>query len=288
MKKTYYILAATAILAAGGCHKGNDDTPAAIDKRIEICTSIAGETNASSATRAPQLDINGSGNFASGDRITLHVVSPSGQTTSLKYGIGVSKLYWKDISLNPEDANVDFSACYPEQELIDGKFTFDIEAAEDKDLLLARSKDITVESEEAVDLLFKHVMHRLVINFSTQSDIEIDQITTVCTAKSTCQIDLNSLSLDSSASQKADFSATGKNAEFMIVPQKTSDIDLLVTVGQMSKKFTLSDLVANHENLESGMQFTVNIKVKDGSIVLEGSSIVQWGNQGTVDGEIIL
>lgn len=288
MKKTYYILAATAILAAGGCHKGNDDTPAAIDKRIEICTSIAGETNASSATRAPQLDINGSGNFASGDRITLHVVSPSGQTTSLKYGIGVSKLYWKDISLNPEDANVDFSACYPEQELIDGKFTFDIEAAEDKDLLLARSKDITVESEEAVDLLFKHVMHRLVINFSTQSDIEIDQITTVCTAKSTCQIDLNSLSLDSSASQKADFSATGKNAEFMIVPQKTSDIDLLVTVGQMSKKFTLSDLVANHENLESGMQFTVNIKVKDGSIVLEGSSIVQWGNQGAVDGEIIL
>ena len=131
-------------------------------------------------------------------------------------------------------------------------------------------------------------MHRLVINYSTQSDIKVDDITTVCTAKSTCRVDLHTQTLDSSASGKADFTASGRSARFMIVPQMVSDIELHVTVDQMSKKFALSELITGHDGLESGKQLTVNIKVRDGKIVLEGSSIVQWGDQGTVEGDIIL
>lgn len=288
MKRAYFILAAAALVGAGACQKGTDDTPPATDKRIEINTSIANHSGASGTTRTPQLNGNGSGNFADGDRITLFVRSESGQTTATDYTVGVSKLYWKNIRLNPEDTKADFSACYPEQKVADGKFTFNIETSPDKDLLLAQSRNITVESEEPVDLLFTHAMHRLVINYSTQSDIKIDEITTVCTAKSTCDVDLNTQTLDSSASGKADFSASGRSAQFMIVPQKVSDIEVLVTVDQMSKKFALSELVTDHEDLENGKQLTVNIKVRDGKIVLEGSSIVQWGDQGTVEGDIIL
>lgn len=289
MRNAYYILVISTILTTSSCQKENDGiSTTAPNKKIEINTSIANTSSLSSSVKSPQLNEDGSGNFANGDEITLHVLSESGEATIIKYGVGTTNLYWRDISLNPEDNNVDFSACFPHQALSDGKFTFDLETTPNKDLLWAQRKSIPAESEATVDLLFKHVMHRLVINFTTQSNIEIDQINTVCTAKSTCEVDLHTLSLDNSSSNYADFSASGPKAVFMIIPQKASDVSLFVTVGQMSKQFALSDLVTEHDNLGSGMQLTVNLTVKDGSIVLEGSSIDQWGDQGTIDGEIIL
>lgn len=73
----------------------------------------------------------------------------------------------------------------------------------------------------------------------------------------------------------------------MLVPQKVSDVKLHVVVGKLEKDFNLNEYV-KLDNLESGMQLTVNLKVKDGSIVLEGNSIDPWGDQGTIEGEIIM
>lgn len=169
----------------------------------------------------------------------------------------------------------------------DGKFSFDLETAPTKDLLWAHKKSVSTGTDAPIELRFKHIMHRLVINYSAQSDIEVDQIQTVCTAKSTCEIDLIGETIDNSGSLKAEFSAIGKQASFILVPQKVSDVTLHITVGQTEKDFNLNEYVKD-ENLEIGMQLTVNLKVKEGSIVLEGCSIDPWSNQGTIEGEITM
>ncbi len=283
----YYALAVTTLIAMSSCHKNPDAPQPTSDKKIEIKTSIINENAIAGNTKAPSLNGDGSGNFSNGDILTLHVLSESGQPTVIKFGVGITNLYWRDINLNPEDHQVHFSACYPKQELSDGKFSFDMETAPTKDLLWAHKKSVPTETDAPVELQFKHVMHRLVINYSTQSNIAVDQIQTVCTAKSTCTIDLAGEKIDNSSAQKADFSVTGQQASFMLVPQKASDVTLHVTAGQMKKDFNLNEYV-KFDNLESGMQLTVNLKVKDGSIALEGSSIDPWGDQGTIEGEITM
>ena len=69
-----------------------------------------------------------------------------------------------------QDKSVDFAACYPECEVVGGKFTFDLETASDTDLLWAHTKGVAVWTEVPVELAFEHVMHSLVFNFSTNSD----------------------------------------------------------------------------------------------------------------------
>lgn len=288
MKSICYYVAAVAILfATSGCQKDSEDTLSVGDKKIEFKTSIVNENPISGNIKKPVMNDDGSGNFSNGDVFTLYVLSESGKSTNIKYSVGITNLYWKDINLNSEDHQVHFSACYPEQELSDGKFSFDMETAPVKDLLWAHNKGVSTETSEPVELQFKHIMHRLVINYSTESDIEVDQIKTVCTAKSTCEIDLAGETIDHSNALKADFPATGKQISFMLVPQKVSDVKLHVVVGKLEKDFNLNEYV-KLDNLESGMQLTVNLKVKDGSIVLEGNSIDPWGDQGTIEGEIIM
>lgn len=188
-----------------------------------------------------------------------------------------------------QDKSVDFAACYPECEVVGGKFTFDLETASDTDLLWAHTKGVAVWTEAPVELTFEHVMHSLVFNSSTNSDeIALDQIKTECTAKSTCEVDLANGAIDNSSSRKATFSQTGAKAVFRIVPQRSSDVAIKISAGESEKTFNLSDVVSEHDNLEGGKILTVNLTVKDGKITVDGSSIVGWGDQGSVDDEIIL
>lgn len=288
MKRIHHLaLAAAVIIAASGCQKNPASPLPAGDTKIDIMTSIVRANTISAGTKAPEMNDDGSGNFSHGDMITLHVMSGSGKTTITQYGIGVTSLYWKDINLNPEDHKVNFSACYPTQELNDGKFSFNMETAPEKDILWAHKEGVSTGTDAPVELQFKHIMHRLVVNYSVESDIDADMIRTICTAKSACEIDLTGQTADSAGAAEADFTATGKQVSFLLVPQKVSDATLHVTAGQMAKEFKLDEYV-KFDNLESGMQLTVNLKIKDGSISLEGSTIDPWGDQGTVEGEIIM
>lgn len=289
MKKAYCILALATVFATLGCQKNEgENNPSGDNNKINIVTSI-GKDAVSHEVRRPQLDNDGSGNFANGDMITIHALSESGRKTTLRYGIGVSSLYWTDIDLSESDSKVHFSACYPEQNLVNGKFTFNLETTSDKNLLWAHKQNITAQTDESVEMLFNHVMHRIIINYTTQSNkIDLTQTQTVCTAKSTCNVDLLEKSLDNSSSQKASFTENGKNIEFIVVPQKVSDVSLHVSVGHIDTTFSLDELVTNFTDLNSGMQLTLNLVVKDGSIALENSTISQWGNQGTIEGEIIM
>ena len=133
---------------------GTDET----DRMIDIRTSIE------ALTKSPALDGNGEGNFSNGDIFTL-VVSGSGfPNISTSYTVGTTELSWADLNL-PEDAgNVYFSGCYPVQgTAVDGILTFTVSPAEETDLLLAEAVQVGKDSEDAVSLVFKHALHKLVV-----------------------------------------------------------------------------------------------------------------------------
>lgn len=290
MKVQYFALAALSLAWATSCEKEGNNMPAQHpeSQAITLLTSIKGESLTSDPTRAPQLNENGQGNFLDGDTFTLQVSTPSGQNTLFDYEVGSTTLFWQDIALGTEDTQVDFHACYPRQRLNDSKFTFDLETASSKDLLWAHKKGIAAATQAPIELVFEHAMHRLVINFSSTSQPMFDQFNTVCTAKSTCEVDLVAGTLNSDSSAQASFTASGPQAVFLLVPQKTSDVTLRITAGTETKEFPLNTIAPGIDALHGGMQLTVNLTVKDGTLQIDGTTISGWGEQGTVEGEIIM
>ena len=100
MKSICYYVAAVAILfATSGCQKDSEDTLSVGDKKIEFKTSIVNENPISGNIKKPVMNDDGSGNFSNGDVFTLYVLSESGKSTNIKYSVGITNLYWKDINI---------------------------------------------------------------------------------------------------------------------------------------------------------------------------------------------
>lgn len=66
------------------------------------------------------------------------------------------------------------------------------------------------------------------------------------------------------------------------------DVTLEIRIGNLTQSWNLADTNFNLPELASGMEGTVNLKVQDGEITLSGMTIGGWGDQGSIDDEIIL
>lgn len=281
MKKSIYILAAAIVpFTVLSCNK-SDKTPGTPvpEGKINIATSIEG------LSKSPVLDDNGKGSFSNGDTFTLLVTNSEGESSAFSYTVGTTDLYWKDITIPAGNGQYGFSACYPSVETGNGTFTFDLTAASDKDLLIAGVQGIEAETENPVNLTFRHAMHRLVVTFS--SDSELKDVTTVCSAISSCQVNLPEGTIEA-GSAKSEFTESGTEATFLLVPQNTSEVTLDVTIDGNTSSFQLNELKPDLEMLEGGMQLTVELTVKDSKITVGNIAIEGWGDQGTAEGEIIL
>ena len=122
------------------------------------------------------------------------MVSGSGfPNISTSYTVGTTELSWADLNL-PEDAgNVYFSGCYPVQDTaVGGILTFTVSPAEETDLLLAEAVSVEKDSEEAVSLVFKHALHKLVVKYVSDdlTDAQLSEISTSVKALSSCSIDM--------------------------------------------------------------------------------------------------
>lgn len=285
MKTRFYLMALLAIAGVSSCKKSQGPGTTRPEAAININTSI------DALTKAPQLDGDGKGSFSRGDVFTLTVSSgKSSENQKFDYTVGASQLYWKDVTVAPSDGKLVFSACYPRQTLSDGVFVFDLANADYKDLLLSRTAGIELGTESTVVLPFRHAMHRLVLNYTVEGDIELpdDGIETSCNAISSCTIDLLSGTLEVNPSAKASFTANGKSVEFILIPQNASEVSFEVKAGDIDRTFTLDELDQKVTSLEGGHKLTVNMVIKDGKIIFGDSAIEGWGDQGTVGGEIIL
>lgn len=279
MKTILYTTTAALLLAAAGCSKGERQQT---DARIAITTTIA------PMSRAPQLDEEGRGNFTPGDEVSL-LITDGARQASFDYAIGQSTLYWKDTPFATENVKVSISACYPRQALQDGTFRFEPETAADKDLLLAQATGVDAGSERAVALTFRHALHRLVISYTTDDpELDPDAIETRCTAHSACTVSLAENSLETDATSQDTFTAQGRRAEFLLVPQASAGVTLEIDLGAEVKRLPLVSLDGIDGELEGGKQLLVSLTVKNGQIEIGDSVIEGWGDQGSVEDEIIL
>lgn len=290
MKRKHYASMALAMLLLSGCE--NNEVPGGTptentDKKISLSTSIIAQEK--TVARSPELDSNGSGNFSDGDVFALQISSQAAsECVNFDYTVASTQLYWKEVSFSAPTSKVNFAACYPKQQVQNGKFTFDLATSADKDLLLAYTSGVNMESETPVAMTFKHAMHRLVVNFTAAEGVDITGITTKCTAKSSCEVNLFDGTLNNTAAQQSVFTAEGEHVSFTLVPQRLSDVTLEVSFGGFTKTFELDQLVTDTEELQGGKQLSIDLTVKNGYIELGNVTIEGWGNQGTIEGSIIL
>lgn len=285
MKRAYclfFIAAAAALYACGS----SDEAAEPAQKKIKLNASIAKveEVESSEAVQS------GKESFTAGDTFTLVVANAERQYDLFDFTVGATQLLWKEVTVAGEGAKVNFSACYPVQRLADGKFTFDLGTASEQDLLLAAPCAVTVDDETPVNLTFRHAMHRLNVVFTVDADarVDADAIRTVCTARSKCGVNLLDGSLDTTDATTADFTRTGSEVSFLVVPQQASDVTLDVTAGDISKSFTVGSLKPGLGELKSGMQLRVEITVKEQAIEIGSITIEGWEDQGSIGGEIII
>lgn len=214
MKVSYFAFMAAAMWACCGCSSEKSGDKPVADAKIGIRTSILDR----SEMRTPSLDSNGSGSFADGDHFSLLVSDGADGLLDFDYETGATQLYWKDVTFASSPEKVHFAACYPKRDLSGAQFAFDLETEADKDLLLARTADVPAGTTAPVDLTFRHAMHRLVVTFTDDSDVDTESVQTVCTARSACTVDLLDGTLKTDEDRKASFSARGKSVFFLLVP----------------------------------------------------------------------
>lgn len=251
-------------------------------------------------TRSPQLDADGEGNFESGDVWGLYTfngdaVTPNFSNENIEYyADNRNPLLWKDLG----EGNVTFSAHYPRlADPIDDPTAYkfglwgDIEHS---DLLFATA---TQSKGEKVELGFKHLMHRLVINLKNGQGMEdVDLSAAVirtssqsgeATMKGDILINLLTGELGQ-PSGNASYNYFASDFDRLAVPQTLIPGDdwLEILIGtevwHYQVPFDLDDnRPGNQTTLESGKRLTLNLVVRKNSmgqpdVVLQSSDISGW------------
>ena len=267
-----------------GCQKDDCPTPSTdpADREVSFAATIA------MMTRNPQLNEDGSGSFNTGDTFTLYAYHDATGSSTIDYAIGLSTLYWRDLAFATEGEKINFAACYPSQILDGDSFNFKVEQNTNSDLLIAGATDVNVGEERPIALTFRHATHRLVVKFTSKdSSLVTESIETRCTAYATGQFHLTSGTF-TQGDTKETYTATGSQVAFLLLPQSTQDVTLEVRIGDVSNRWTLTTLDPQFQTIEQGKELTVNFTIQNGEISFSGMTIEGWGDQGTIDDEIIV
>lgn len=283
MKKIVLLL---AIIVGTACSK--QDTPE-LGSKINLSANIEPITRVS-------LDQTGKGYFTTGDQLQLTISGSSTENLIEAYTVGTTELFWNDLGFATSTRQVNFAGCYPVLEGSGTTRTFNLATAEEKDLLLAPAVSVERGTTNTVKLSFRHAMHRLRIVYAATEDYatdELQQITTRCTAKSECQVDIAAGTVSQTLSGTSTFeNASASEALFLLPPQNSSDVTLTVVLAGKNVTLNLAQWLEDagqaQTALEGGKELQVVMRVSKEGISFGGMEIVGWGSQGTVEGDIIL
>jgi hypothetical protein BACCOPRO_01211 len=156
---------------------------------------------------------------------------------------------------------------------------------------------VSKSADTKVNLAFKHAMHKLAINYAsdgTYTQEQLEAVKTTCTAKSSCEVNMAAATVSKTADKTAAFEAAGKAVRFLLVPQTSEEVTLKIEIGGKTVEHTLAGLNEVLKNatqeipaaLDGGKCLTLNLTFGKDGIVVEGSQIGGWEDQGTVDGDI--
>lgn len=281
MKRIIY--AAMLLAMATGCEKNNDPAApiAPTDRMISLNPTIT------KIEKGPQLNGDGSGSFNEGDTFTLYACDEANESSSTDYTIGSTELYWRDLSFAKEGGSVNFAACYPPQVLNGDSFDFTVDQNPESDLLIATTTKAEVGQEQPVALNFRHAMHRLAVKFTSKDPtVEPEAIKTRCTAYTSCKVNLPTGTL-TRGDTKNTFVKEGSEVTFLVLPQSTQDVTIEVQIGDNSNRWSIAALEPLFDTLEPGKELTIGFTIISGKIIFSGLTVEGWGDQGTIDGEII-
>ena len=155
------------------------------------------------------------------------------------------------------------------------------------DFMMAAKKGV-LPSQNAVAMVFKHMMTKLVINIDNQSGAEVNKVE-VLSGTLAVDIDYENMALlpcsgalPAVCPQTVTYEAVpGKTWQMIMIPQK-APLELIVT---------LSDRTVIRQNLvsttyKSGGQYTINARIlPDNMIVSASGEIENWTDEGEVDFE---
>lgn len=288
-KNCFYVLMAAAWMAVS-CTNNEIPTQLSSDQAITIVASV------SSQSRTPQLNPDGSGSFEEGDVMTLCIAKPESDNVSMDYAYQKDVVTWGGLNLLESASQVEIAACYPKQTVgQDGTFTFDVLTASEKDLLLAPAQAVQVGTANAVNLNFRHALHRLNLTFTPgngYSAEDLQNLSCALTAKNQCVVDAFKGEIKDVKTETGKNTVTGNTASFYVIPQATSGITLDIAVGGQNRTLVLSDLLQQlsnpQEELKGGAKCEITLKVNRDGIVVEGGSIGAWEDQVTVEGDLTI
>ena len=295
MKNNLFLLAlATLLLASCGKDKGNN--PENDNGEVQITASIDGiaDGGTASAGRAT-VDSDGSGVFDFGDTWGLYTYTSKGEyvNSNTEYKYGETTLYWEDLS---ETEAVTFSAHYPRigGEIVDPTdYLLTVGADGVPDLLVATS---TKSKGEEVELVFKHMMHRLVVKLTagegvsdvSSARIDVAMMGKIAVNLLTGVVDYEQVDVPHHYSQEA------ATFDQVVVPQELTagDAWIEITIGEDKWHYAVpADLTlntpGNDTRLESGKCLTLELNLNKTEAKLVSSAITGWDSQGTITDDVM-
>lgn len=298
MKATKLITAALlATLALTACNK--DDAPKSeqVDIRTTICANadIASADIGTRATIAPD----GSGTFATGDELGLYAyVGSTAKLDNSSYKVGTTALYWDELS---KTEAVTFSAYYPKvADIADAAaYAFNAATATIPDLLVATP--VTKSKGEQVILDFRHAMHRLEVNITTNIsgwDAATAKITLMgMNAAANVNILTGATTPGEASEADGDYAPqTGAATAFIVAPQKVTTGADWIQIDLGGKTFTYQVPAQYNKpdgggaetlsQLNSGETLTLTLNVNRDGVTLTSGNISAWDTQGTIDDTI--
>lgn len=291
-----FVAALIAAMAFTACSQ-DDDVVTNDPNIVRFNASVDG----SIMTKASINPGTGEGTFENGDvwGVFGKITNPlSWPLNNKQYTVGSSTLYWDDISMT---APVSFTAYYPAIAVMNDAplYKFNVATAANPDLLLAGP--VTAGKGEAVNLNFRHAMHKLAfsLNKGNAPGNLWDAQITLLNMKSTAIVNMEDATVDIALAEGNDAYPT-KNLleEFYVAPQD-------LTVGADWIKVELGGKTyickvpaslnpgnaANPTRLESGKRLIVEVTLKVNpdtgktEVSISTTQISAWDSQGQVGGD---
>ena len=275
-----YLSISLAVLAIAACQKPVQ--PEAAPGKVQIEPVI---------TKATEV------NFDNGDKIGLTIAKVNdtqkyADNALLTYDVSVfsSDLMWYADAYSEADVY----AYYPYSESGTPASYFAIEDQTEgiaKADLMAASKTGVLPTPNAITMVFKHLMTKIVVNIDNQSGATVDEVG-LAGSRPAADIDIATMAVSEYSSPLPDveldpikaFEATaGKVWKAIIIPG-TTKLELVVSLSNGKK---ISQPLAEM-TLKSGGQYTINARLlQDNMIVSATGEIENWTDEGDIkfDGE---
>ena len=269
--KTNLLLASAALLALVACNKTPQVDPQPVDfsqyaLRLEPVVTRATETDFENGDAIGLTVTRAAGTYAANEKLTYNGSAFSGE------------LNW--YSEGNDEATL--KAYYPYSATVPATFTVaaDQSAGTASSDFLSAVKEGVLPSANAVAMVFKHRLSRLVVTLDNRSGSEIESVvfkggipTAVIADDLTATVDASAAPVDIKA-----FASDGKY--YAILPAQTVTLTAAVTVGGKELTQQLAEAT-----LETGRQYSVTIGVNKEEIkVILAGEIENWQSGGEITG----